>query len=201
MANRRVKVEVVTDFLFLGSKITVDGDCVHEVIRQLLLSRKALTNLDSVLESRDISLWIKVCIVKAMDFPVGTYSCENWTVKKAEQQRTDAFKLWCCKRLLKVPWTERSNQLILREINPKYLLEGLMKLQYFGHLMWTVDSLEKSLMLGKGEEGIRGWDVWMASSMQWTWTWANFGRWWETGRPGVLYFKGSWRVGHNWKTH
>ena len=152
------KVEVVRDFLFLGSKITGDGDCSHEIRRWLLLGRKAVTNLDSVLKSRDITLPTKVCIVKAMVFPVVTYNCESWTIKKAECQRIDDFKLWCWRRLLKVPWTaRRSNQLILREINPEYALEGMMlKLQYFGHLMWTDDSLAKSLMLGKTEERRRG---------------------------------------------
>ena len=144
----------MTGFLFLGYKISVEGDYNHE-IRRLLLGRKAITNPDSVLKSRDITLLTKVCIVKAMVFPVITYSCKSWTVKKAEHQRTDAFKLWCWRRLLKVPWTaRRSNQSVLREINPEYSLEELMlklKLQYFGHLMQTDDSLEKSLMLGKIE--------------------------------------------------
>ena len=133
------KVEVVTDFLFLGSKIIVDSDCSHEIRRQLLLGRKAMTNLDTVLKSRDITLLTKVHIVKAMVFPLVMYNCEGWTIKKAEHQRIDAFELWCWRRLLKVPWTAwRSNQSILREINPEYSLEGLMlklKLQYFGHLM------------------------------------------------------------------
>ena len=131
------KVEVVTDFLFLGSKITVDSDCSHEIRRRLLLGRKAMTNLDSVLKNRDITLPAKVHIVKAVVFPVVTHSCESWTIKKAECQRIDAFKLWCCRRLLKVPWTTRRlNQSILREINAEYSLEGLMlKLQYFGHLI------------------------------------------------------------------
>ena len=120
------KVEVATDFLFLGSKITADGDHSHEVRRQLLLGRKAMTNLDSVLKSRDITLLTKIHIVKVMVFPVVTYSCESWTIKKAEHQRIDAFELWYWRRLLKVPWTARSNQSILREINPEYLLEGLM---------------------------------------------------------------------------
>ena len=145
----------MTDFLFLDSKITADGDCSHEIRRQLLHGKKAMTNLDSVLKSRDITLLTKVHIVKAMVFPVVMYSCESWTIKKAECQRIDAFELWCWRRLLKVPWTaRRSNQSILREINPEYSLEGLMlklKLQYFGHLMRTDDSLEKSLMLGKIE--------------------------------------------------
>ena len=155
-------MEVETDFLFLGSKITADGDCSHEIRRQLLLGRKAMTNLDSVLKSRDITLLTKVCIVKAMVFPVVVYGCESWTIKKAEGQSTDAFKLWCRRRLLKVPWTaKRSNQSILREINHEYSLEGLMlklKLQYFGHLMQRTDSLEKTLVLGKIENGRRGDD-------------------------------------------
>ena len=144
---------IVSDFLFLGSKITADSDCSHEIRRRLLLGRKAMTNLDSVLKSRDVTLLTKVRIVKGMVFPVVTYGCENWTVKKAEHPRIDAFELWCWRRLLKVPWTaRRSNKSILREIDPEYSLEGLMlklKLQYFGHLMWTDDSLKKSLMLGK----------------------------------------------------
>ena len=132
-------MEVVTDFLFLGSKITVDGDCSHEIRRRLLLGRKAMTNLDNVLKSRDVTLPTKVQTVKAVVFPVVMYSCESWTVKKAEHERIDAFKLWYWRRLLEVPWTaRRSNQSILREDNPAYSLEGLMlklKLQYFGHLM------------------------------------------------------------------
>ena len=145
----------MTDFLFLGSKITVDSHCSHEIRRQLLPGRKVMTNLGSVLKSRDITLLKKVRLVKPMVFPVVMYDCESWTIKKAEHQRIDIFKLWCWKRLLKVPWTaRRSNQSILREINPEYSLEGLMlnlKLQYFGHLMRTDDSLEKSLILGKTE--------------------------------------------------
>ena len=132
-------MEAVTDFLFLGSKITADGNCSHEIRRQLLLGRKAMTNLDSVLKSRDVTQLTKVCIVKAMVFPVVMYGCESWTIKKAEGQRTDAFKLWCWRRLLKVPWiARRSNHSILRVINPEYSLEVLMlklKLQYFVHVM------------------------------------------------------------------
>ena len=145
----------MTDFLFLDSKIITNGDRSNKIRRRLLLGRKAMTNLDSVLKSRDITLPTKVCIVKAMVFPVVMYGCESWTIKKAECQRIDAFELWCWRRPLKVPWTaRRSNQSILREINPEYSLEGLMlklKLQYFGHLMQTDDSMEKSLMLGKIE--------------------------------------------------
>ena len=148
-------METVTDFIFLGSKITADGDCSHETKRHLLLWRKAMTNLDNILKSRDITLLTKVRLVKAMVFPVVMYGCESWTIKKAECQRIDAFELWCWRRLLRVPWTARkSNQLILKEINPGYSLEGLMlklKLQYFGHLMQRTDSLEKTLLLGKTE--------------------------------------------------
>ena len=154
MANRRGKVGR-SDFLFWGSKITLDGDCSHEIRRFLLLGRKAVTNLDCVLKSRDITLLTKVRIVKAMVFTVVTYGCESWTIKKAEWQRIDASELWCCRRLLRIPWTaRRSNQSILREIKSEYSLEVLMlklKLQYFGHLMRTADSLEKSLMLEKVE--------------------------------------------------
>ena len=146
-------VETVSDFTFLGSKITADGDCSHEIKRLLLLGRKVITNLDSTLKSRDITLPTKVHLVKAMVFPVVMYQCESWTLKKAECQRTDAFELWCWRRLLRVPWTaRRSNQSILKEIGPEYSLEGLMlklKLQYFGHLMRKTDSLEKTLMLGR----------------------------------------------------
>ena len=143
-----------------------------------------------------------------MVFPVVMYGCESWTVKKAEHWRMDAFELWCWRRLLRVPWTaRRSNQLILKEISPEYSLEGLMlklKLQYFGHLMWRTDSLEKTLCwarLKAGEEwDDRGWHGWMASATQWTWVWASFGSWWWTGKPGMLRFMGSQRVGHNWVT-
>ena len=140
---------------FWAPKITVDGDCSHEIKRCLLLGRKVMTNLDSILKSRDITLSTKVRLFKAMVFPVVMYGCENWTIKKAERQRIDAFELWCCRRLLRVPWTARSsNRYILKEISPEYSLEGLLlqlKLQYFGHLMWRADSLENTLMLGKIE--------------------------------------------------
>ena len=145
-------VETVSDFVFLGSKITVDGDCSHEIKRHLLLGRKVMTNLDSIFKSRDITLPTKVHLVKAMVFPVVINRCESWTVKKAERRRIDAFELWCWVRLLRVPWTaRRSNQSILKEISPGISFEGMMlklKLQYFGHLMRRVDSLEKTLMLG-----------------------------------------------------
>ena len=146
-------VETVADFIFLGSKITADGDCSHEIKRCLLLGRKVMTNLDSILKSRDITLPTKVCLVKAMVFPVVMYGCENWTVGKAECRKIDAFELWCWRRLLRIPWTvRRSNQSILKAISPGCSLEGLMlklKLQYSGHLMRRVDSLEKTLMLGR----------------------------------------------------
>ena len=145
----------MTDLIILGFKITANGDFSHEIKRCLLLGRKAMTNLDSILKSRDISLPAKVCLVKARVFPVVMYGCESWTIKKAEHQRIDAFELWCWRRLLRVPWiARRSNQSILKEISPKYSLEGLMlklKLQYLGHLMQRTDSLEKTLMLGKIE--------------------------------------------------
>ena len=143
------RIETVIDFIFLDSKITVDDDCSHKIKRRLLLRRKAMMNLDSVLKSRDITLPTKVCLVKAMVFPVVMYGCESWTVKKAEHCRIDAFELWCWRRLLRVPWTSRrSEKSILKEISPGYSLEGLMlklKLQYFGHLMRRADSLEKIL--------------------------------------------------------
>ena len=161
MANRWGNNETVRDFIFLGSKITADGDCGHEIKRRLLLGRKVKTNLDSLLKSKDVILPTKVCLVKAMVFSVIMYGCERWTTKKAEHWRIDAFELWCWRRLLRVPWTARANQSILKEISPEYSLEGLMlklKLQYFGHLMRGTDSLEKTLILGKIEgRRRRGW--------------------------------------------
>ena len=205
-------VETVSDFIFLDSKITADGDCSHEIKRCLLLGRKVMTNLDSILKSRDITLPTKVHLVKAMVFPVVIYGCECWTIKKAEHQRIDAFELWYWRRLLRVPWTaRRSNQSILKEINPEYSLEGLMlklKLQYFGHLMRRSDSFEKTLMLGKiragGEGDKRGWDGWMASPSlgddSESWVWVDSGSWWRIGRPGVLQSMGLQRVRHDWAT-
>ena len=152
-------VETVSDFIFWGSKITADGDCSHEIQRLLLLGRKVLTNLDSILKNRDITLPTKVHLVKAMVFPVVMYGCEGWMVKKAEHQRIDAFELWCWRRLLRVPWTaRRSNQSILKETSPGFSLEGVMlklNLQYFGHLMQRANSMEKTLLLGKTEDGRR----------------------------------------------
>ena len=150
--------ETVSDFIFGGSKVTADGDCTHQIKRHLLLGRKVMTNLDSIVKSRHITLPTKVRLIKAMVFPVVMYGCESWTVKKAECRRIDAFELWCWRRLLRVPWTaRRANQPILKEISPGISLEGMMlklKLQYFGHLMRRVDSLAKTLMLGGlGAEG------------------------------------------------
>ena len=153
-------METVRVFIFLGSKITADGDCSHEIKRRVLLGTKAMTNLDSILKSRDITLLTKVSLVKAMVFPVVRYGCESWTIKTAEHRRIDAFELWCWRRLLRVPWTaRRSSQSILKEISPEYSLEGLMlklKFQYFDHLIRRTDSLEKILMLGKIEGRRRG---------------------------------------------
>ena len=155
-----------------------------------------------------IMLWPLTCLVKAMVFPVVMYGCESWTIKKAEHWRIDAFELWCWRRLLRVPWTARkSNQSILKEISPGCSLERLMlrlKLQYFGYLMRRADSLGKpwcwERLRAGGEGDDRGWDCWMASPTQWTWVWVNSGSWWWTGRPGVLRFMGSQRVGHDWAT-
>ena len=165
-----------------------------------------MTNLDSILKSRDITLPTKFCVFKSMVFPVVMYGCESWAIMKTECQRMDDFKLRCWRWLLKIPWTARkSNQSILKEINPKYSLEGLMlklKLQYFGQLMQRTDSFEKTLMLGKIEDregDSRGWDGWMASPTQWTWVWASSRRWWRTVKPGVLQSMGSQRVS-NWTT-
>ena len=159
MGNRWETVETVTDFIFLGSKITADGDCSHEIKKPLLLGRKVMTNLNSILKSRDITVPTKVYLLKAMVFPVVMYTCESWTIKKAECRRIDAFRLWCWRRLLRIPWTaRRSNQSILKEISCDCSLDGLMlklKLQYFVHLMRRADSFEKTLMIGKIEGGKR----------------------------------------------
>ena len=170
--------------------------------------RKAMTNLGSILKSRGITLQPKVCLVKAVVFPVVMYGCESWTMKKAECQRIDAFEVWCWRRLLRVPWIAgKSNQSILKEISPGCSLEELMvrlKLQCFGHLMRELTHFKRSWCwegLGAGGEGDnRGWDGWMASPTRWTWVWVNSWSWWWTGRPGVLQFVGSQRVGHDWAT-
>ena len=185
---------MVTDFIFLGSKITADGDCSHKIKRCLLLGRKVMTNLDSILKSRGITLPTKVRIVKAMDFPVVMYGCESCTIKKAAGWRINAFELWCWRRLLRVSWTaRRSNQSILKEISSEYSLERLMlkpKLQYFGHLIRKADSLEMTQcwerLKAQGVRNNRGRGGWKASLTHWTWVWASSRRWWRTGKPGVL---------------
>ena len=169
---------------------------------------KVVTNLDSILKSRDITLSTKVHLVKAIVFPVVMFRCESWTIKRAELQRIDAFELWCWRRLLRVPWTARgSNQSILKEISPGCSLEGLMlelKLQYFDTWLEEPTHWKRPWCwegLGAGGEGDdRGWDGWMASSTRWTWVWVDSGSWWWTGRPGVLRFMGSQRIGHDWAT-
>ena len=201
-------MQTVTDFIFWGSKITADGDCSHEIKRCLLLGRKIMINLDSILKSRDITLATNVCLVKAMVFPVVMYGCESWTIKRAESQRAYAFELWCWRRLLRVSWTaRRSNQSILKEISHECSLEGLtlrLKLQYFGHLMGRADSFEKTLMLGKIEgRRRRGWQrmSWLdgiTDSMDMSLS--KLRSWWWTGRPGVLQFMVSQRVRHDWAT-
>ena len=208
MANRWGKSGNSERLYFGGDcKNTADGNCSHEIKRRLLFRRKFMTKLDNILKSRDITLPTKVCLVKAMVFPVVLYGCESWTVKKAEHRRIDAFELWYWRRFLRVHWTAgRSNQSILK-ISPGISLEGMMlklKLQYFGHLLQRVDSLEKTLMLGgievrwkRGRQRMR----WLNDSLaRWTWVWVNSGNWWWTGRLGVLWFMGSQRVGHDWVT-
>ena len=202
----QIDVETVADFIFLGSKITADGDCSHEIKRCLLLGTKVMANLDSILESRDITLSTKVHPVKAMVFPVVIYGCESWAVKKAECRRIDAFELWCWRRLLRVPWTAR------RLTSPfwKRSVLGVHWKDWFWS--WNSNTLATSCEeltlwkrpccwegLGAGGEGDdRGWDGWMASPTRWTWVWVNSGSWWWTGRPGVLWFMGLQRVGHDW---
>ena len=199
MANRWGNNGNTERLYFGGSKITADRDCSHEIKRCFLLGRKAITKLDNMLKSRDITLPTKFRLVKAMIFPVVMYGWESWTIKKAEHQRSDTFELWCWRRLLRVPWTaRRSNQSILKEINPEYSLEGLMlkmKLQYFGHLMHRVDSLEKTLMFARLKARRQKKEHQMmrrlASLTQRTWIWANSGREWSTEEPGVLHSLGS----------
>ena len=186
---------------FLGLQNHCGGNCSHEIKRHLLLGRKVMTNLDNILKIRDITLPTKVHLVKARFFPVVMYGYESWTTKKPECWRTDAFELWCWRRLLRVPWTtRRSNQSILKEISPEYSLEGLplkLKPQYFDHLMWRADSFEKTdWRLEEGDD--RGWDGWMASLTQWTWVWVNSGSWWWTEKPGLLQSMRSQRVRHDW---
>ena len=193
---------------FLGSKITEDGDCSNEIKRCLLFGRKVMTNIDSILKSRDITLSTKVCLVKNMVYPVVMYGCESWTIKKAECWRIDAFELWFWRRLLRVPWTaRRSKQSIIKEISPEYSLEGLMlklKLQYFGHLMEELTHLKRPCCWERfrveREGDHRGWAAWMVSLTQWTWVWVNSGRWWWIEKPGMLQSMGSQRVRYDWVT-
>ena len=189
---------------FWGSKITADGHCSHEIKRRLLLGRKVMTNLDSVLKNRDITLSTKVCLVKAMVFPVVMYRCESWTIKKTEHRRIDTFELWCW-RLLRVTWTaRRSNQSILKEISPGCSLDWCWSwnsntlatwCEKLTHLKrpWCWERLKAG---GEGDD--REWDGWMASLTQWTWVWVNSGSWWSTGKPGMLWSMGSLRVRHDW---
>ena len=200
--------KTVRDFILGGSRITADDDCSQEIKRCLLLGRTDMTKLDSIFKGRDITLPTKVCLVKAMVFPVVTYGCENWAIKKAKCWRIDTFELRCWKRLLRGAWTaRRSNRCILKEISPEYSLEGLMlklKLQYFGLLMHRTDSSEKTLKLGKTEgRRRRGWQrMWSLDGITawWPWVWASSGSWWWIGKPGVLQSMGSQRVGHDWAT-
>ena len=205
MANRWENSGNSDKLYFGGSKITIDGDCSHEIKRCLLLGRNAMTNLDSILKSRDITLPTKAHLVKAMVFPVVMYGCESWSLKNADCWRIDAFELWCWRRLFRVPWiARRSNQSILKEISPEYSLEGLMvklKLPIIwpsdvkNQLIWKDPDAGKDRRPEKGvtKDEMVGWH-------QWTWVWINFGIWWWTGRPGVLQSMGSQRVGHDWVT-
>ena len=205
-------METVTDFILGGSKITADDDCNHKIKWCLLLGRKAMINLDSILKSRDITLPARIHIVKAVVFPVVMYGCESWTIKKIEHWRIDAFELWCWIRLLRVTWTaRRSNHSIFKEISPEYSLEGLMlklKLQYFGHLMRRTDSHSKvshwkrpwcwKRLKAGGEGDDRGWVGWIGSLTWWTWVWVSSGSWWWTGKPGVVQSMGSQRFKYDW---
>ena len=208
MANRWETMETETDFILEGSKITADAYWSHEIRWRLLLGRKLMTNLDSILKSRDISFPTKVHLVKAIVFPVVMHGCESWTIKKAEHWRIDAFELWCWRRLLRVPWTaRRSNQFILKEISPGVHWKDwcwswnsntlATWCEQLTHLKrpWCWERLRSG-----GEGDNRGWDGWMASPTRWTWLWVNSWSWWWAGRPGVLQSMGSQRVGHDWAT-
>ena len=201
------EMETVTDFIFWGSKITADGDSSHEIKRCLLLRRKAMTNLDRILQSRDFTLPTKVCLVKAMVFPVVMYGCESWTIKQAEHRRIDAFELWCLRRLLKVPWiTRSSNQSILKDISPEFHWKNwcwswntnVLATWYEELTHWKRPWCWERFKAG-GEGDDRGWDGWMASPTQWTWVWASSRSWWWTGKPGRLQSMGC-RVRHDWVT-
>ena len=208
MGNRWGNSGTMTDFILGGSKITADGDCSHQIKRHLLLGRKVMTNLDNILKSREITLPMKVHLVKAMVFPVVMYGCESWTIKKAEHRRCDAFELWCWRRLLRVPWTtRRSNQSILKEINPECSLKYLCWRWNFNTLDTSCEELthlkrpccwERLRAGGEGDD--KGWDGWMASPTQCTWVWVNSKNWQWTGKPGVLQSMGLQRVRHDWVT-
>ena len=201
-------METVTGFILLGSQITAECDCSHEIKWRFLLGRKAMTNLDSILKSRNITLSTKVCLVKAMVFQVVMYRCESWNIKKAEHRRIDPFELWCWRRLLRASWTTRiSNQSILKEISPEYSLEGLMlklKLQYLATWSkelthWKRPWCWERLMAGvEGDK--RGWNCWMTSLTWWTWVWVSSGSWWWTGKPhaAVHVFTKSRTLLNNW---
>ena len=198
-------METVRDFIFLGSKITADGDCSHELKRHLLLGRKAITILDSILKSKDITLSTKVHLVKALVFPVVMYGCESCTIKKAECWRTDAFELWCWRRLLRVPWTAwRSNQSMLKKLVLNIHWKDWCRSWNFSTLAtwckeltpWKRPWCWERLKAG-GEGDDRRWDGWMASLTRWTWVWESSRSWWWTGKPGVLQSMGSQRVRHN----
>ena len=197
---------VTSDRIYsFGIQNHCDGDCSHEIKRHLLLGRKAMTNLDNILKSRNFTLPTKIRLVKALVFPVVMYRCESWTIKTAEQQRIDAFKQWCWRRLLRVPWTTRRSNQSNPEGDQSWIFIGKfqlkLKLQYIGHVMRRTDSVEKTLKLGKlkvGGEGYdRGWDDWMVSPIQWTWVWVNPGCWWWTGKPDMLQSIGLQRVRHD----
>ena len=195
MTSWQIDGETVAGFIFLGSKITADGDCSHEIKRRWLLGRKVMTNLDSKLKSRDITLPTKVHLVKAMAFPVVMYGCESWTIKKAEHLRIDSFELWCWRRLLRVPWTARRSvhwKDWCWSWNSSTLATWCKELTYLKR-PWCWERLRAG---GEGDD--RRWDGWMASPTWWTWVWVDSGSWWWRGRPGVLRFMGSQRVGHDW---
>ena len=204
MANRRGNNGNGERLYFGGSKITADADCSHEIKRHLLLGRKAMTHLDSILKTRDITLPTKVHLVKAVVFPVVMYGCESWTIKTADQWIIGAFELWCWRRLLRVPWTaRRSNQSILKEISPEYSLEG-WNFNTFSTWCkelthWKRPWCWERLKVG-GEGDDRAWDGWMASLTRWIWVWASSRSWWWTGKPGMLQSMGLQRVGHDWVT-
>ena len=197
-------METVSDFILGGSKITAGGDCSHEIKRCLLLGRKVMTNLDSILKSRDITLSTKVHLVKAMVFPIVMYGCEGWTIKKAERQRIDAFELWCW--TLESPWDCKEIQPVHPKGHQFWIFIRRTDAEAETPILWPPDESThwkiswcwERLRAGEGDD--RGWDGWMASLTQWTWVWANSGRWWRTGKPGILQSMGSQRVGHEWVT-